>query len=113
MINYYSKNMTFKENLHFIMECKGLQIKELSLKSGISENTLKSYLKEASAEPSLSKLILLSRALGVSLDKLCLNESPKTSKTSVELEHIIERLNRFNDKELSLVSMFTQVLDKN
>lgn len=94
--------MSFKENLRFVMECKGLQIKELSLKSGISENTLKSYLKEASAEPSLSKLILLSKALGISLDKLCLNESNKNSKTSIELERIIDRLNRFNDKELSL-----------
>ena len=47
--------MGFKENLRFLMDSKDIQIKELSQKSGISENTLKSYLKTASAEPTISK----------------------------------------------------------
>lgn len=94
------------------MECKGLQIKELSQKSGISENTIKSYLKEDSAEPSLTKLIKLADALGVSLDKLCLNRNIFFSPKNIEIEKIIERLNTFSDKEISLVSMFTEILEK-
>lgn len=104
--------MTFKENLRFLMECKGLQIKELSQKSGISENTIKSYLKEDSAEPSLTKLIKLADALGVSLDKLCLNRNIFFSPKNIEIEKITERLNTFSDKEISLVSMFTEILEK-
>lgn len=40
--------MNFRENLKYLMDFKNIQTKELSKLSGISENTIKSYLKEAS-----------------------------------------------------------------
>ena len=62
--------MTFRENLHYLMDCKGIQIKELSAMTGISENTIKSYLKENSAEPKISNALLLAQPLGVSVELL-------------------------------------------
>ena len=62
--------MGFKENLRFLMDSKDIQIKELSQKSGISENTLKSYLKTASAEPTISKAAKIAQVLDASLEAL-------------------------------------------
>ena len=47
-----------------------MQTKELSQASDISENTIKSYLKENSAEPKISNALLLAQPLGVSVEML-------------------------------------------
>jgi len=74
--------MAFKENLKYIMESKGLILKELSQKTKISENTLKSYLKSESSEPKVSKAFLIANALGVSIEYLI------TGKDSVHKDQI-------------------------
>ena len=63
--------MNFHENLRFIMEVKDIQIKELSSKTGISENTIKTYLRSASAEPKLSKALVIAKALETTVEDLC------------------------------------------
>ena len=62
--------MNFSENLHFLLESRGILIKELSAKTGISENTLKTYLRTNCVEPTLSKALLIADALNVSLEFL-------------------------------------------
>lgn len=62
--------MSFKENLHFLMDSKEITVKELAYLSGLSENTLKGYLKTDSAEPSFPKVIKIAKALNVSVDSL-------------------------------------------
>ena len=62
--------MNFSENLHFLLESRGILIKELSAQTGISENTLKTYLRTNCVEPTLSKALLIANALNVSLEFL-------------------------------------------
>ena len=55
-------------------------IKELSQKTGISENTLKSYLKSNPVEPKATNSVKIARALGVSVEYLVTGETEKHRK---------------------------------
>lgn len=97
--------MNFRENLRFLMESKGIQTKELSLKTGISENTIKTYLRSASAEPKLSKAVLLAQALGVSVEFLALGlDNQADASISKEVFSIQNDVKTLTQKELKIVS---------
>ena len=103
--------MNFRENLHFLMESKDIQIKELSVKTGISENTIKTYLRSASAEPKLSKAVLIAKALGVSVEFLANgSELSAENPVSKEVFAIQESLKSFNQKELKIISAVINAL---
>lgn len=89
--------MGFKENLRFRMDSLGIQTKELSSKTGISENTLKTYLKENSAEPTVSKAAKIAKALNISLDQL-VNEN-ENSTVNLEAELIKSSFIKLSEKE--------------
>ena len=97
--------MSFRENLRYIMDCKGIQTKELSQQTAISENTLKSYLRTDSAEPKISKAIILAKALDVSVEYLCTghNVSKKIDISRLEYK-ITDNLSKLSEKELKIVS---------
>lgn len=87
--------MKFHENLRYLMDSKGLQIKELSSLSGVSENTLKTYLKENSSEPKISKVLALAKALNVSVEFLISDMNKKDfveSKLEMELLQVFSKL---------------------
>ena len=103
--------MIFRENLHFLMESKDIQIKELSVKTGISENTIKTYLRSASAEPKLSKAVLIAKALGVSVEFLANgSELSDENPVSKEVFTIQESIKSFNPKELKIISAVINAL---
>ena len=103
--------MNFRENLHFLMESKDIQIKELSVKTGISENTIKTYLRSASAEPKLSKAVLIAKALDVSVEFLANgSELSAENPVSKEIFAIQESLKSFTPKELKIISAVINAL---
>ncbi len=104
--------MTFRENLRYLMDCKGIQTKELAQASGISENTIKSYLKENSAEPKISKAILLAQALGVSVELLATGTEEKHS-CDVEFAEIVSLLKYFKISELRVVLALVKAMKQN
>lgn len=112
IIYYYYDFMSFKENLRFIMDCRGIQIKELAAKSGISENTIKSYLKENSADPTLSKAIKIAHTLDVNLEKLCSEPKipQKVFPEQVEIENQIKDLSK---NELRIVLNLIKSIKEN
>lgn len=105
--------MEFKDNLKFVMESKGIQYKELSKITGISENTLKSYLKENSSEPTLSKALKISKALNISLEFLVTGQDSKNSlETNLQIFNIIQKLHNMNSNQVKLVEMYTDLIVK-
>lgn len=76
--------MNFSENVHFELESKGMLIKELSATTGISENTLKSYLKSDSAEPKATNAVAIANALGVSVEYLVTGKNAKGENFSAK-----------------------------
>lgn len=105
--------MIFRENLRYILDAKGILIKELSLKTGISENTLKSYLKENAAEPTLSKAYLIANALDVSLDFLATGESKNAaSDKNPNIFKINSYIKKFNDKDINVILDMAKALNE-
>ena len=94
--------MSFRDNLRFLMDCRGIQIKELAARSGISENTIKSYLKENNAEPTLSKAIKLAYSLDIKLETLASTQtiSQNYYPEQIEIEYLIKGLSQ---KELKII----------
>lgn len=69
--------MSLRENLIKKMREKSLKIKELSLKTGISEPTLKRLRTDDNANPTLDVLMKLSAALSEPIDALVAKVSEK------------------------------------
>jgi DNA-binding Xre family transcriptional regulator len=69
------------KNLGRLLEEKGLNANQLSVKSGVSSGIICHLLKQE-REPSVSTLEKICRVLEVSLDDL-LRESPRRAKASV------------------------------
>jgi len=62
--------MGFTENLKGELEYKGMMVKELSHKTGISKHTLDKYLLTNSSMPPADKAVVIAQALGVSVEYL-------------------------------------------
>ena len=95
--------MNFSENLRFIMESRDIQVKELSARTGISINTLKSYLKADAVEPKVSNAVLIARALHVSVESLVSSPASTEENVPAELYEIHQLIKGFPSKDLRLV----------
>ncbi len=84
------------------MDSKDIQIKELSQKSGISENTLKSYLKTASAEPTISKAAKIAQVLDASLEAL-LGVQQEESQKSLLQNDLLRESEKLSVKNLKIL----------
>ena len=80
--------MSFNENLKYYMECKGIQTKELADKTGLSTNTISSYLKTKGSLPDAEKAVKIAEVLGITVEKLVkgVTSSLKNITTSKELK---------------------------
>ena len=85
-----------------MMDSKDIQIKELSQKSGISENTLKSYLKTASAEPTISKAAKIAQVLDASLEAL-LGVQQEESQKSLLQNDLLRESEKLSVKNLKIL----------
>lgn len=85
-------------------------IKELSQKTGISENTLKSYLKTNPVEPKAINSVKIARALGVSVEYLVTGGTEKTPQLSAETRFVAETFNSLseNDKK-SVIALLKEM----
>lgn len=85
-------------------------IKELSQKTGISENTLKSYLKTNPVEPKVINSVKIARALGVSVEYLVTGGTEKTPQLSAETRFVAETFDTLseNDKK-SVIALLKEM----
>lgn len=99
--------MGFAENLKEELEFQNIQIKELSLKTGISKNTLDKYIFGNKSQPSAENAVKIAHVLGVTVEFLVTGivaDYPTSfAKLNTEQRRIIsdyERLNPFNRKTI-------------
>lgn len=105
--------MGFNENLHFILESRGILIKELAAKTGISENTLKTYLRKDCAEATLSKAVRIAEALQVSLDELVKGEKSQTETVSADIQKLISVTQNFSRKDFHVLLATAKAIQEN
>ena len=86
--------MSFKENVKYELECRGMLVKELAIISGISRRTLDNYLRENESQPTVENAVKIAKALGVTTEYLVTgNESDKNVKrTAPELPELDMKL---------------------
>ncbi len=73
--------MSFKENVKYELDCRGMMIKELAILSGISRRTLDNYLRENESQPTVENAVKIAKALGVTTEYLVTgNEADKNVK---------------------------------
>lgn len=98
--------MGFAENVKFEMDFQDIQIKELSVKTGISKNTLDKYLFGKKVQPGVENAVKIANALAVSVEYLVFGNSEKDLKSSYvnsDCSEYIEKykkLSRFNRKTI-------------
>ena len=98
--------MGFAENVKFEMEFQDIQIKELSIKTGISKNTLDKYLFGKKVQPGVENAVKIASVLGVSVEYLVLGDSKIGDKNDIlmpENKEILDKyckLNKFNRKTI-------------
>ena len=73
--------MSFKDNVKYELECRGMMIKELAIACGISRRTLDNYLRENESQPTVENAVKIAKALGVTVEYLVTgNEVDKNVK---------------------------------
>ncbi|MCS8562436.1 helix-turn-helix domain-containing protein [Weissella cibaria] len=98
--------MTFYERVYETAKLRGLSIKKLADKIGVSDATI--YTWKRTGAPTGKNLTAVSEALGVSIDYLLGNtdemHSNKKDDIPVDLEEVLDKLGptlRFEGKELT------------
>ena len=106
--------MGFAENVKFEMDFQDIQIKELSLKTGISKNTLDKYLFGKKVQPGVENAVKIAKALGVSVEYLVFGDSeigdniPSITSESKDIIEKYAKLNQFNRK--TIIDLLTSLL---
>lgn len=85
-------------------------MKELSARTGISVNTLKSYLKADAVEPKVSNAVLIAKALHVSVESLVSAPDSAEESQPAELREIQHLIQGFNAKDLRLILALTKAI---
>jgi len=104
----------FKENLKSELAYKGMLVKELAGKTGISRHTLDNYLNVREHIPTLDGAVKIAKALGVSVEFLATGEEPLHANISMSREIItmIQSFNLLNENDRKIVFEHMQLLLK-
>ena len=105
--------MKFAETLRDELEYQGMQVKELSEKTGISVNTLNKYRPGSVVSPTLENALKIAEVLNVSLDYLATGklESEKNSDKG-ELQKLMRDLKRFSNSDFETVRSVIKSLNE-
>lgn len=80
--------MSFRKNLKESMKVCNVTTKELSVKTGINENTISSYLKNDGAQPTAEKAVKIAEALNTSVEFLVTGFEKSKMDATFEVNHV-------------------------
>mgnify|MGYP002626634725 CR=1 FL=1 len=96
--------MGFSENLRNELDYQGLQVKELSARTGISVNTLNKYRPGSSVVPTIDNALKIAQVLNVSLDYLATGSDARAEKLEdVELVNVLRLMRSFSKSDREIV----------
>ena len=106
--------MGFKENLKSELGYKGMLVKELAAKTGISRHTLDNYLNVREHIPTLDAAVKIAKALGVSVEYLATGEESPHASIPMSRENItlLQNYNLLNENDRKIVCELVQLLLK-
>lgn len=98
--------MAFRERLREEIEYKGMLVKEISAKVGISNSTFLSYIDSRGVLPNVETAVKIAKVLGVSVEYLVDGEDDKESGQSKKNQNITEiekDLNSLDDEKVTML----------
>jgi len=107
--------MGFKENLKSELVYKGMLVKELAQKTGISRHTLDNYLNVRENTPTLDAAVKIAEALEVSVEYLATGNESKNTRIPVnnEVTSLIQNINLLNDRDRNIITELVLLFLKN
>jgi len=110
----YYFSMGFKENLKSELAYKGMLVKELAGKTGISRHTLDNYLNVREHTPTLDIAVKIAKALGVSVEYLATGEDSAFSDAHINRDSVklVQNFNLLNENDRKIVIEHVQLLRK-
>ncbi len=100
----YIKSMGFAETLRDELDFQGMQVKELSQKTGISVNTLNKYRPGSNVSPTLENAQKIAKILKVSIDYLATGKNYKENDSEKsDLQKLIKDLKMFSKSDFETV----------
>ncbi|MBQ5878095.1 MAG: helix-turn-helix transcriptional regulator [Treponema sp.] len=104
--------MSFKENLKAELQFQDMQIKELSLKTGINKNTLGNYLTGHNSIPNADSAVKIAKALNVTVEYLVTGEDSSISQKSPDLLNIIRTIQNLDSIDLNSINQLVVAMQK-
>lgn len=109
--------MSFKDTLKSELTYRGILVKELSLKTGISKRTLDNYLREKSSTPPADIAVKIAKALSVSVEYLVTGISSDKHNSneccySGETRLIADKIENFSKEKRILIKNLISDLEK-
>jgi len=102
---YYSIMFNIGENLKKLRKEKGLSIRRLAQKVGISHNSLSEYERNL-INPTLENAIKLCKFFNVSLEYLIFGEHSKFHYNDIELLELFKEVDDLKDEYRSLIKKY-------
>ncbi|MCR5318791.1 MAG: helix-turn-helix domain-containing protein [Treponema sp.] len=103
--------MGFAETLRDELEYQGMQVKELSQKTGISVNTLNKYRPGSTVSPTLENAQKIAKILNVSIDYLATGKlDEEINSENSDLQKLIKDLKMFSKNDFETVRLVVKSL---
>lgn len=104
--------MGFRENLKSELSYKGILVKELAARTGISRNTIENYLNAREHTPTADGAVKIAQALGVTVEYLVTGEELPPMKTSLgpEIQDLIRKYKLLQKEDREIILAIMQLL---
>lgn len=110
VIFYYYINMNFGENLRRELEFQDIQIKELSIKTGISKNTIDKYLSKNQSSPSVENALKIAYALGVTVEYLASEKDEISKRNKMQDSSFMQNFSKLSKTNKTIIKDLIQIM---
>ena len=102
--------MNFGENLRRELEFQDIQIKELSIKTGISKNTIDKYLSKNQSSPSVENALKIAYALGVTVEYLASEKDEISKRKKMQDSSFLQNFSKLSKTNKTIIKDLIQIM---
>lgn len=105
--------MNFGENLRRELEFQDMQIKELSIKTGISKNTIDKYLSKNQSSPSVENALKIAYALyalGVTVEYLASEKDEISKRNKMQDSSFLQNFSKLSKTNKTIIKDLIQIM---
>ncbi|MBO5483002.1 MAG: helix-turn-helix transcriptional regulator [Spirochaetaceae bacterium] len=98
--------MSFRERLRDEINYKGLMIKEVSAKVGVSNSTFLSYVDSRAVLPNVETAVKIAQVLGVSVEYLVTGKDPNIKRiNNKDIRDLIYEIENLTEEKMKIAKV--------